>query len=72
MQPLTTTPGGTLMLGSQNTHLVGEACTMRDYPPEDNLGLGGVPSRKFSTHNPCRLHCQRGQVSGKAKGNHIK
>ena len=45
MQPLTTMPAGTLILmGSWNTHLVGEACILQGaHPPEDNSILGAYP-----------------------------
>ena len=46
-QPLTTMPAGALIqMGSQNTCLVGEACTIGGPPPEDNYVsfLGSFPS----------------------------
>ena len=48
MQPLTITPAGTLMqMGSQNTHLAGEACLLGSHPPEDNSRFFWVRPRTF-------------------------
>ena len=55
MQPLITTPAGTLIqMGSWNTHLVGEACTRGACLSEDNASfLGGSPSYTIESKEFC-------------------